>query len=164
MTGCELEQLRLTDVVLVECELSVAMLAKATMTRVRFERCRMSGLYAPEATLTDVALVDCKLDEADLRMSRWQRVTAAECDLHDAVLTAARLSACRLLHCQLRHADVTGARLSDVALHGSALDDIRGANSLRGAVVSSDQLMPLSLALFHAVGIKVDDDYLDADG
>jgi hypothetical protein len=49
--------------------------------------------------------------------------------------------------------------MSGAALHGSKLEGIQGGESLRGVVIGSDQVMPLSTAVFGALGIVVDDDH-----
>ena len=45
---------------------------------------------------------------------------------------------------------------TDLQLDGSDLEGVRGATSLRGAVVSPEQVMPLALGLFAELGIRVD--------
>ena len=52
----------------------------------------------------------------------------------------------------------TGARLTGVRLHGSKLDLVKGAMSLKGAVIGSEQIYPLSLRLFDALKIVIDDE------
>jgi len=47
-TGSTFDELELEDVVLVDCELSGVTLSGAKLRRVRFERCRLSGLSAAE--------------------------------------------------------------------------------------------------------------------
>ncbi len=67
LTGAELEDLRLVDVVAQDCELSGAILHGASIVRVEFHNCRMTGLVISEAKLSNVRFVDCKLDDANLR-------------------------------------------------------------------------------------------------
>jgi hypothetical protein len=54
---------------------------------------------------------------------------------------------------ELSRSDLTGSRLQR-----SSLDRIRGAGSLRGATIGSDQVLPAAVALFGALGITVQDD------
>jgi hypothetical protein len=49
---------------------------------------------------------------------------------------------------------------SGIALHGSTLDALVGAANLRGAVIAGDQVLPLALRVFAAMGIVVDDDFV----
>jgi hypothetical protein len=43
-------------------------------------------------------------------------------------------------------------------LHGSTLEAIAGAESLHAVTIGSDQVIPLALALFGTLGIRVDDE------
>ena len=159
LTGWELDRLQLVDVVFDDCELSGVLLTEARFTRVVFNRCRMSGFVASGVDARDVAFTDCKLDAANLRMSSWERSEFVRCELPEADFTGARLQASSLLASNLTRVDFTKARLDDVALHGSILQEIHGADGLQGAVIGTDQVVPLAISLFAALRIAVDDDY-----
>ena len=64
----------------------------------------------------------------------------------------------RLQHCDLTGADFSKGSLDGVSLHGSTLDGVRGGESFRGAVIGSDQVLPLAFSVFSALGIRIDDD------
>jgi hypothetical protein len=64
-----------------------------------------------------------------------------------------------LLGCDLARADFAKAKLTGAVLHRSRLDGVRGADALRGVVIGSDQMLPLSASLLAALGIVVDDDH-----
>jgi len=159
LTGCELSHLRATDVVFEDCELSGVVLSSATFLRVELSRCRLSGLVAPGLKAKDVRFVECKIDEANFRMSSWERCELTDCELPGADFYSAHLTRTRLLRCNLARVEVSKARLDGVALHGSAVDSIRGADALRGVVIGSDQVTALALPVFAALGIVVDDEY-----
>lgn len=55
--------------------------------------------------------------------------------------------------CEFSAADPDGT-----ILHGSVVDDVRGGGSLRRVVIGTDQVVPLALSVFAALGIRVDDD------
>ena len=48
-----------------------------------------------------------------------------------------------------------------MSLHGSTVDRLKGAESLQGLTIGSDQLVPLALPILAARGITVDDDAPD---
>jgi uncharacterized protein YjbI with pentapeptide repeats len=160
-TGLELDQLRLVDVAVEDCELSGVTLSAARCERVTFDRCRMSGLVAPGLRATHARFAGCKLDGAWLRAAVLDRCELVECDLSGADLYEARLTRCRLLRCTLDGAELSAATFEGVALHGSTVDGVRGGASLRNVVIGSDQIVPVALAVFGARGIRVDDDYPD---
>ncbi len=157
LTGVTLYKARLIDCVFVDSELSGAVLEDATLTRVSFQTCRMSGFQVPGAHGRDVTFADCRLDGTNLRMSHWERTTFERCDLRDADLYAAEAKAARFIGCDLRTALVSKANLSGANLAGSNLEGIRGGESLRGVVITPEQLIPAALAVFSGLNITIDD-------
>lgn len=156
-TGAEIDRLRLADTVVEDCELSGAVLTRLAAVRVEFRRCRLSGLQAAGAVFKDVRFVDCKLDGANFRMTSWEQSAFDGCPLDGADFGSARLRSVRLNGCDLTGADFTKILVDDVSLHRSTLESLRGADGLRGAVVGTDQVLPLALSVFAALGIRVDD-------
>jgi uncharacterized protein YjbI with pentapeptide repeats len=160
-TGLELTDLRLLDVELVECELSGAVLAGARWERVVLRRCRMSGLVAAELHATDARVEGCKADQAWLRASVLDRCELVDTDLSAADLYSARVTRSAFRRCDLTEVDVSGSHFEQVSLHGSTVDRLKGAESLQGCTIGSDQLVPLALPILAARGITVDDDAVD---
>jgi uncharacterized protein YjbI with pentapeptide repeats len=157
-TGTDLAHARIVDTVLSGCDLSGSRLDEATLTRVELRECRLSGLSLGGSTLQDVRLVDCKVDSGHFRMSKGERV-----EFESSVLTAADFGGCRYVHarfldCDLTGADFSGARLKGARLHGSTLDDVRGALDLAGVVIDGNQVVPLGVRVLSALGVGVDED------
>jgi uncharacterized protein YjbI with pentapeptide repeats len=118
----------------------------------------MLGWLVPRAHLGDVRAVDCRLDEANLRMTSGHHVTFESCsmravDLYQCQWEQARFFDCDLTGGRFDRADLRGARL-----HGSTLDGIVAADSLRGVVIDPGQLQSLGLAVLGALGVTTDDD------
>ena len=158
-TGAEIDRLRLTDTVVEDCEFSGVVLSRLAAVRVEFRRCRLSSFVVAGADAKDVRFTDCKLDGANFRMSIWERSVFEGCLLTDADFGSARLlPGTRLQHCDLTGADFSKGSLDGVSLHGSTLDGVRGGESFRGAVIGSDQVLPLAFSVFSALGIRIDDD------
>lgn len=158
LTGAVLERLRLIDVELDDCELSGVLFEDASVVRVRFTRCRLSGIVAAGLKAHDVTFVDCKLDGANFRMANWERSEWTSCDLTDADFYAAKLGGCAFLECTLTRLELSKAACRGLALHGSTLEGIRGADALGGCLIGPNQVVPLGIALVGALGIRVQDD------
>jgi len=75
--------------------------------------------------------------------------------LREADCYQATLAHTGLLGCDLRGANFHDCSMTDVDLHDSTLDNLRGALSLRGASISPDQLLPLTPSLLAAAGINI---------
>ncbi|MEZ0165240.1 pentapeptide repeat-containing protein [Kineococcus sp. LSe6-4] len=144
--------------------------------------CEVSGLGATEApwragTWRDVVVTDCRVGALDLSAASWQRVlvrggrldyanlrgaelvdvTFEDVDLRDVDLAGARLDRVRFAGCRIGRLDVTGARLRSVDLRTSELTDgLDGVGDLRGAVVTSAQLLQLAPLFAAHLGVRVD--------
>ena len=143
---------------LVECELSGAVLAGARFERVVFTRCRMSGVVAAELRGEDVRFEECQMDQAWLRAAVLDRCELVDCDLRGADLYGARVTRSAFRRCDLTEVDVSTSDFDAVSLHGSTVDRLTGADSLRGVTIGSDQLVPLAVPILAARRILVDDD------
>lgn len=158
LTAANLRRLELTDVVLVDCELSNTVFEEATWTRVAFQRCRFSEADLGGAELTDVSFTDCQLDQAGLRMARAARLEVRGGSATGIDLYRARLAGSAWRDVDLTGAKVSGADLARAVLHGSVLDDLEGASALKGCRIDHQQVVPVGLALMADAGITVDDD------
>lgn len=155
LSGRNLTGLRCRDTAFVHCDLSGAVLDDAGLTRVSFTDCRLTGIVLAGASLTDVHVVDCRADLADLRMARAAHLLVEGTGLQGADLYRFAAADCAFLGCDLTGASVVDAELAGTALHGSALDGVRGAFALRGTRISADQQIPLGVALLAALDIQV---------
>lgn len=164
LTGRHFDHLRMVDVMIEDCELSGVTIADGHFTRVELRRCRLSGLVASTLKAHHVRLVDCRADGATFRMTAWDHAELTDVDLRDVDFYGSNLTGVRLLGCDLTGADFSKARMEGAALHGSTLDGVRGGDSLRGVVIGADQILPLALPVFAALGVVVDDAYLNPHG
>lgn len=96
LTGSELGESDLTDVVFVDCRLDLVGLRFAKLERVVFRDCRMSECDFYEASLKDVTFERCELRGARFLGATIERVDLSACDLAGAsgveALRGARMS------------------------------------------------------------------------
>ena len=81
LTGAELAEATLTDVVFVDCRLDLVGLRMAKLDRVVFRDCRMAECDFYEASLTDVLFERCELREATVSGVKLVRVELRGCQL-----------------------------------------------------------------------------------
>ena len=155
LAGTRFTGLQCRDVEFVRCDLSGAVLDSAVLTRVVFAGCRLTGTILDGAQLTDVRIAYVAADLASLRMTRARFLLVENTGLHGADFYEFDGEHCALLGCDLAEANFDAARLVEVDLHGSTVDDLRGALSLRGARISPEQIVPLAATLLDALGIRV---------
>src|SRR5579871_3358502 len=158
LTGAVFDECRFVDVVFEDCELSGATVDNATWVRVLFRRCRMSGVVATALRAEDVRFADCKVDGANFRGSTLERCAFEDCDLAGADFYGATIAPGALRRCRLSAVELSKARCDGLDLRGSILDGIKGASALRSAVITSDQMVPLGLALLATLDVRVQDD------
>jgi uncharacterized protein YjbI with pentapeptide repeats len=156
-TGARFELLALTDVVLTDCELSGAVLTKASLRRVELRNCRLSGVVLADAQLRDVRFISCKLDGANFRFSGATHVVFDDCSLPEADFSSAQLDAVAFDRCDLRGSEFASTSTTDTSLQGSTIDGLRGAGTLTGITIDSTQVVPFAVSMFAERGIAVDD-------
>lgn len=101
-----------------------------------FRGCRLNYLNLRGSTLTDVAFTDCQIDELDLGQATVERMG----------FPGSRIGALTMHNAVLKNVDLRGVELGVV----------NGAASLKGATISSQQLMDLAPQLARESGIRVD--------
>ncbi|AHH16109.1 pentapeptide repeat-containing protein [Nocardia nova SH22a] len=117
-----------------------------------------SGVIAVDAQLHRIRFEGCKLESVNFRAAKLRDVTFADCVLRDVDFSSA----------SLRQVDFPGSRLDGVVLHRATLDkvDLREAatldliadiGTLKGAIVTTGQLMEMAPAFARAAGITVRD-------
>jgi uncharacterized protein YjbI with pentapeptide repeats len=158
-SGVILDGLRAFNVVFEDCDLSgLALLEEPSLQNVTFTRCRLSGAELSGARLRNVRFMGCTLDDANLRMIDAEKVVFDDTVLVGTDLHGAKLTEARLVGCDLRGSDWAKATLKGVDMRGSRLEDIRGADRLRGVTISSSQVVPLAYSLAVAMELTISDE------
>lgn len=155
LSGRRFTDLRCRDLQFEHCDLSGAVLDGAALTRVAFTNCRLTGTVLSGSTLADVRISDCRADLVNLRMARARYLLIEDTVLRGADFYELTGAGCGMIGCDLTGASFAGARLTELRLHGSGLDDIGGALALRGARISADQLLSLGAAVLAALDVQV---------
>ncbi|WP_165034959.1 pentapeptide repeat-containing protein [Candidatus Protofrankia californiensis] len=159
LTGRTFRRLHCRNVVFDGCDLSGVILHDSKMNAVEFHRCRLSGMVFGGARLADVLFSNCKMDVVNLRMVEGRFLEFRESDLRELDLYGASITNLRIHDSDVSSADLSTSSLAgDVRLHGSRLRELKGIESLAGAVIGTEQLMDVAMMLFAASGITVDDE------
>jgi uncharacterized protein YjbI with pentapeptide repeats len=169
-----------TDSSFLECRLHRCRLDGSTMRRVRITESLLSDLHGASVDLTDstwrdshitggrlgaATLVGARWDGVRVRGSHFGFVNLAGAHLDDVVFEGceidgldartAELHSVTFIDCRLDELNVAGATLSKVDLSGARLRTLVGVESLRGAIVSHEQLVDLAPLLAAQVGLEV---------
>ena len=125
------------DVLLEDSRIGVAELYEAVFSGVKISSGKLDLINLRGAELRDVLIEGCTLGELDLTQGSAQRVALRGTRVETLVLTGLRV----------QHLDLTGAEIGRIV----------GVEGLRGAVVSSQQLMELAPALADHLGLEISD-------
>jgi fluoroquinolone resistance protein len=153
--GTRMRSLRLVDVIVSDADLSNADWGAAELSRVVFERCRMTGFGGAELKAENVVFRECALELSNLRGVALRGVTFEDCGLDDADFGSAVLREVRFERSHLRRVLIDGLRLTRVDFRGSRLEPDGDVSALRGAIIDSLQLVELGPLLAAGLGISV---------
>jgi uncharacterized protein YjbI with pentapeptide repeats len=157
VTGGQLRRARLRDVWLSGVRLSATELAESSWASVTVINSVLAGVSMHGAGLRQVAFRGCKLTGVNLRGATLAAVSFENCLLDDADFGRATLRQCTFRGSQLRAADLSHVTLDRVDLRGAELGLILSPDSLRGATISTDQLVAIAPLLAGQAGIVVED-------
>ena len=109
------------------------------------------------ATWTDVRVRGANLGFLNLAGARFQDVVFERCEIGTFDAREAELTSLTFVDCKIDELNVTGATLSKVDLSGARLRSLIGVESLRGAIVSREQLVDLAPILAAQLGLEIRD-------
>jgi uncharacterized protein YjbI with pentapeptide repeats len=152
LRGASLNEVWLRDVRLVGTDIRETGWLDATMSA-----SVIAGVQAYGSELRRVVFRGCKLDSVNLRDCTLADVTFEDCLLTDVDLRGSRLSRVTFPGSRLTRFELSNVTLEKVDLRGAELGLVITPDSLRGAVITTGQLVDIAPALAAALGIDVDD-------
>ena len=158
LTGAILREGGWADVEVSGGQLAGLDLTGSSLRRLHLSRARVSGAVFAETQLKDVIFADAKLDLVNFRFASFSRVSFIRCQMIDVDLSGAKLDDVSFVGCDLTSADYSGAVLRRVDLRGSTLLSVKGIGGLKGATISSDQMIALLPEFTAALGVEVNND------
>lgn len=149
------EKLQLQDCVIESCNLTAGHFAEASWHVVNLINTRASGMQLQNSLLKHVIFKNCKLDVVNLRFAKLENVVFESCVVTDLDLYKSQLKNVQFIDCDLIGLEFSEAHLQNVDLTRSRLVSIKGLRGLKGATISSEQLMQLAPALAQEIGLLV---------
>ncbi|MFD7311016.1 pentapeptide repeat-containing protein [Promicromonospora sp. NPDC059942] len=154
----DVDQVRLSSVEFVGCDLATLTLSHSRLSRVRFANCRLLGARFDDLVLEDVVFQDCKIDYATLSgVTAKGPVVFVGCSLIETELDGCDLSGVAFEDCVLRATSFQAGTYRSADLRGNNLSVISGAVNLKRVVIDRYQLADLSLVLADELGITIAD-------
>jgi uncharacterized protein YjbI with pentapeptide repeats len=179
----ELDRARAGGAHFLECAFSSTTVTQGVLRKTRFNTCwleqtRWLSTDLAQSEWHDVTIRGAVLAGVTAGGAQLRRVVFRGCKLESVVLRGAQLQDVVFEDCRLRDVDFSEARLTGVTFPGSALEkvrfrqaelaktDLRGATrldlvdghrGLRGAIISTAQLIELAPQFAQAFGVEVHD-------
>jgi uncharacterized protein YjbI with pentapeptide repeats len=153
----QLRRARFTDVWLQGVRIMATDLAATSWQDATFARSAIAGAEAYGAQLRRVTFRDCKLDSVNFRDAALIDVTFDNCLLRAVDFGSASLTRTVFTNSRLEKTDFSQSTLDKVDLRGAELGITITPGSLRGAIITTAQLMAAAPLLAEAMGIVVAD-------
>jgi uncharacterized protein YjbI with pentapeptide repeats len=156
LTGAKLAKLQMSDAVLSRTEAAGMHAPEAACLRMIIQDSRFTGADFGEALLEDCTFEAVKFDEAGFRFVAFKRVRFLNCVLRGADFSGAKLSNVYFSGCDFDGTNFDNATCKLVDLRGENLANVKGIFGLKGATVSSEQVVQLAPLLAAGAGLDVD--------
>jgi len=155
---CRLPRARFTDVWLSDTQLISVSAPHTSWHDVTFSGAVLAGVEVFAAQLRRVTFAGCKLDSVNFRDADLADVTFDNCVLRNVDFGGARVKRAAFPQSRLTAARLVQTTLEQVDLRGAAeLGLTVDPASLRGAIVTTAQLIDMAPVLADSIGIVVDD-------
>ena len=155
MAGAVLDKLGCTDTQISKLEAAGLQAYKASFLRVSLTDCRLTGAELAEGMFEDCVFKNVKFDETGFRFARFTRVRFENCMLRAADFSKAQFKQVTFTGCDLEAANFVSAQCDKVDITGEDLTQVKGLLGLKGATISSEQLMLLAPLLASELGFVI---------
>jgi uncharacterized protein YjbI with pentapeptide repeats len=155
LEGLSMRRARVVDCLLAEVYGASVDLSDSVWRDSQVTGGRLGAMTLAGATWTGIRLRGIKLGFVNVAGARLEDVVFEECEIGGLDARSARLRSVAFVDCALQELNVAGATLSKVDLSGAKLKALVGVESLRGAIVSHEQLLDLAPLLAAQLGVKV---------
>jgi uncharacterized protein YjbI with pentapeptide repeats len=107
--------------------------------------------------LEDATFENCKLDLANFRFTKFKNVRFVDCILDKADFYQSELKSVVFERCTLNETEFSQAKFDKADFRTSDIAGIKGVESMKGAIISSAQLIYIAPLLVAQLGIIVED-------
>ena len=153
--GLLLRRARVVDSLLADLQAASLDLTEAVWRDSLVTGGRLGAVVAAATKWARVRVRGGKLDFLNFRGATLQDVVFEACVIGEIDLGNAQLTNVSFVDCKVDDLNVGGATMSRVDLSRASLHALRGLQSLRGAIVSQDQLLDLAPLLADHLGLEV---------
>ena len=155
LDGLSLRRVRIIESLLADIHGATVEMTDSTWRDSRLTGGRLGAATLTGATWTGIHVRGSKLGFLDFAGARLEDVIFEGCEIGGLDARSARLHSVAFIDCTVDELNLAGATLAKVDLSGARLRSLVGVESLRGAIVSSEQLTDLAPILAAQLGLEV---------
>jgi len=156
LTGLSLDGFELSDTVATKLEAAALQAYKPSFLRVELADSRLTGAEFAEGRFEDCIFRNVKLDAVGFRFAHFKRVRFENCMLRQAEFNNARFEQVTFTGCDLEGASFVSATCKSVDVTTEDLTPVKGLLGLKGALISTEQLMQLAPLLAAELGFYIE--------
>ncbi len=153
----KIEKLHIRDCVFSNCDLTACLFADSSWHVAEIVGARCSGVQLHSSLMKNILFKNSKLDFANFRFTQLESVIFENCVINELDLYNATLKNVAFIDCDIENVQFSEAKLKGVDLSGSRIVSIKGLAGLKGASISSEQLILLAPCLARNIGIIIND-------
>lgn len=155
LDGASLRRARIAECLLSDVHGATVDFADSTWRDTQMWGGRLGAVTLVGATWTGIRIRGSHLGFMNLAGAHLQDVLFEGCEIGTLDARGAELQSVAFVDCRVDELNVAGATLSKVDLSGARLRTLVGVESLRGAIISHEQLVDLAPLLAAQVGLEV---------
>ncbi|MFZ2544472.1 MAG: pentapeptide repeat-containing protein [Candidatus Saccharimonadales bacterium] len=154
-SGTEIDGFGLKNTRFSDCNMTTAKFPDASWHVVELLNSRCSGIQLNVGILKDVLFKGCKLDLSNFRFAKLTNVIFDGCVINEMDFYNAELKNVQFINCEIDRVEFSNSKLHNVDFTESQIITIKGISSLKGAIISNEQLIYLAPYLASQFGIKI---------
>lgn len=158
LTAVRLEKLRLSDSTFSRLEAAGLHAGGTALLRIEINDSRLTGADFGASTFSDCTFKGVKLDETGFRFAKFKRVRFEGCILRQADFSGAQFTHVTFVDCDFEETNFDNAVCKAVDVREQNLTSIQGVLGLKGATISSEQLIQLAPLLAVELQLTIDDE------
>jgi len=158
LTRAVLSRARVRDVVVLDGSWANVTGADMSLSRVRFERVRLTGADLSGSALDNITFSECRMDLCSFRFSRLESVYFDRCRMEESDFYEAQLASAMFTDCDLSRTTLTGATFTESEIRGCDLTSARNPERLRGVRMPWTDVLRTAGVLAAGIGIEILDE------
>ncbi len=152
-----LKNLRSTDTMLEDCDMSAADLSYGTFSRCEFAKDRLVGINLSNCKFTDVVFSGCKLDMANFRFTKLKRVQFIDCTFLESDFMGSELNEVEFKNCVIDRVIFDQCKPKKLDFRTSEIVQLSGWSSLKSTTIDYAQLVAVAPQIAMELGLLVEE-------